>query len=177
MAALLFSMSLPSFVSAQTSNAASGRNLNDEMKWFAGVVEGATAELGIKRTNYDSYRYENVGYDGCNITWRETRKFYENRKLISTTVDDVSIPLGSLDVASVRVDKLGASIYKVSFTAMKPNPLIGYRQKVTYEDGREESGYGGRQDYGMLFRDISVARRARTAFLLGINSCKSGKES
>ena len=170
-------MSLDCVVLAQTSNAASNPDLKDEMKWFTGVVEGATAELGIKRTNYDSYRYENVGYEGCNITWRETRTFYENRKLVSTTVEDVSIPLGSLDVASVRVVKVGASIYKVSFTAMKPNPLIGYQQKVTYPDGREESGYGGREDYGILFRDISVARRARLAFLLGINSCKWGKES
>ena len=170
-------MLLPSLVSAQTSNVASGRTLNDEMKWFAGVVEGATAELGFKRTNYDSYRYENVGYDGCNLAWRETRNFYENRKLISTTVEDVSIPLGSLDVASVRVEKLGVSIYKVSFTATKPKPLIGYRRKVTDADGREESSYGGRYDYGVLLRDISVARRARIAFLLGINSCKSGKES
>jgi hypothetical protein len=176
-AALLFSMPLPPLVFAQTSDAASGRNLNEEMKWFAGVVEGATAELGIKRTNYDSYRYENVHYDGCTVRWRETRKFYENRKLTLTTIDDVTIPLGSLSVASVRVDKLSASIYKVSFTAIKPNPLIGYQQKLTYADGREESAFGGREDYGMLFRNISDARRARLAFLLGINSCQTGKES
>jgi len=170
-------MSLDCFVSAQTVNSAPNPVLKDEMKWFVGVAEGATAELGMRRTNYDSYRYENVSYDGCNIKWRETRKFYENKKLISTTVEDVSIPFGSLDVDSVRVHKLVASVYKVSFTAMKPNPLIGYQQKVTYADGREESGYGGREDYGILFRDIAVARRARLAFLLGINSCKSGKAS
>ena len=170
-------MSLPCLVSAQTSNAPSSLNLKDEMKWLAGVVDGATGELGINKINYDLYSYENFGYEGCDISLRETRKFYENRKLISTRTDDVIIPLGSLVLDSVRLVKVGASLYKVSFTAMKPNPLIGSRQKVTYPDGRTENSYGGREDYGILFREISVARRASRALQLGIHSCQSAKKS
>ena len=142
------------------------------MKWLAGVVEGVTPEVGY-RLNYDRYKYENFVYEECSIKLRETREFYEKKKLVSTTVRDITLPLKSLNLTSVRVDKLGASLYGVSFTANGERSWIGSRQKVTYPDGTEEQSYGGATGYGFYFREVSIARRARSVLVRGIRSCQS----
>ena len=77
----------------------------------------------------------------------------------------------------MRVDKLGVSLYAVSFTANGQKSWIGSRQKVIYPDGTEEKSYGGATEYGFYFREVSVARRARSLLVRGIRFCQSIKTS
>ena len=142
------------------------------MKWLASVVEEATPEVGL-RLNYDRYKYELFEYEGCSIKLRETREFYEKKKLVSTTIRDITLPLASLNLTSVRLDKLGPSLYGVSFTADGEKSWIGSRQKVIYPDGTEEQSYGGATGYGFYFGQASIARRARGVMASGIRFCQS----
>jgi len=142
------------------------------MKWLAGVVEGETPEVGY-RSNYDRYKYQDFDYADCSIKLQETREFYENKKLVSTTVRDITLPLTSLNLTSVRLDKLGPSLYSLSFTANGQKSWIGSRQKVIYPDGSEEESYGGAEGYGFYFRQVSIARRAQSVLVRGIRFCQS----
>src|SRR5678815_738255 len=115
--------------------------LEDILKSLGTGIEGNRAEVGERAARFDSYKYQDYGFEKCAIGWRETHESSEAGKLLPKESAQITIPLKTLNQTSVRVDEIGASAYVVSFTTLKLKETIRARVRTTYEDNSEhESG-------------------------------------
>ncbi len=147
-------------------------SLKESMEWLGSAVEGATAESGGGQSPRHSHRYEDFEFEDCAVRLREHRQSYERESLVSTTIEEITIPLSSLSNKSVRVDRAGKSVHLVSVVTLGLRPLIVNRQKVTYQNGQVEQTSGAQTGFGIYFKDRTVARRASRILLSGITVCR-----
>lgn len=155
-------------------NAPETEKLEDQLKWLGSVVEGNSAEVGKRSARYDSYQYDGYRFAGCSVSWRELHEAALAGEFISKEFELLQIPLGSLDKAGVRVDKLDGGAYVVSFTTVGLKADMITHVRSTYEDGSQQESDSRATGRGIYFQNEDVARRVARVLVLGIKSCQTG---
>ena len=130
------------------------------------------AEVGQRAARFDSYKYQDYGFEKCAIGWRETHESSEAGKLLPKESAQITIPLKTLNQTSVRVDEIGASAYVVSFTTLKLKETIRARVRTTYEDNSEHESGRLASGSGIYFQNEDVAQRVMKALVLSIKRCQ-----
>lgn len=153
---------------------AHGKTLADTIKWLDTVIEGNSTETNHPG-KHDSYKYEGFRFEGCTLFWRETHESFEGQTRLSKTLEDLRIPLPGLSQSSVRVDKVGASVYVVSFTTLGSNTITA-RSKATYQDGSVDTFTSARSGYGVYFQNGPIAREVARAVVFSIRSCQKEQQ-
>ena len=149
-----------------------GKTLDDTLKWLGTIIEGNSAQTVSRAARYDSYNYESFRSEGCFVGWRETHESFKAQTRLSKTVEDLSIALSGLSRSSVRVDKVGESVYVVSFTTLKLKMAIASRVKSTRQDGSEDTYTSAQSGYGVYFQNGPVAHQVARALVFSIRSCQ-----
>jgi hypothetical protein len=146
--------------------------LAERLAWMGGVIEGSSAELRDESGRHESFKYEAFSFKDCAISWRETNEVSKGGKFSAKEIRRVTVPLDTLDRASIRVDKLNDNLYLVSFTIVDMSPEILLETKSISEDGSEDESSSSITGGGIYFQDGDVADRVAKALVFGVKSCQ-----
>ncbi|HUS11317.1 MAG TPA: hypothetical protein VMZ30_12700 [Pyrinomonadaceae bacterium] len=148
------------------------QKLADRLKGLGTVIDGNTAQVGKPSGRYDSYKYDGFRFEGCTVGWREAHESSEAEKFLFKEIHEFAIPLAGLSQTSIRVDKIGASAYVISFTSLKLKQSIASRVKTTHQDGSEDEANGYASGTGIYFQNEDIARQVSKVLATVVSYCQ-----
>jgi hypothetical protein len=160
----------------QPAQASQTRSLSSDkfekgLKWLGAVMEGNTARVAKPAGGYDAYKYDAFRYEGCDAGWVETHESSDDGVSLRKEAQWVMVPLARLDQSSVREDKIGKSVFLVSFTTLKQKPEIGMRLQEPTDNLASAFASGA----GLYFESEVVAKRVANTLVRSINYCQKQK--
>lgn len=144
----------------------------ESVRWLKTVIEGNAVEVKSQASNNsEKYRYEDSNYDNCKIQLREVHETFNADAGRLLTMQEMLIPLSILDPSSVVADKVGRSVYLVSFNTAGMKAAITAHQKVE-RAGESEETISAQSGYGIYFGKAQTAQRVARSLVVAVRSCQ-----
>lgn len=152
-------------------------SVEQRMERLGRCVNDTTAETGGGSAPRHLYKYDDFEFEDCSINLREYRKLFDGKSLLESTVDDVTVPLATVNPSSVRIDKAGASAWGLSFSAQDLRNTINIRSKISRGNDEVEQTRGMTSGYGLYFQKRAVAAQASKILTSAIRACRQAKSN
>jgi hypothetical protein len=162
-----------SAVKGQGRAASKSDSTAELVRWLNTAIEGNAVEIKNQASsNYEKYRYEAFHYGNCNLQWREIHETFNTDDGRTLTTQEVMIPLSIISPSSIRADRVGASVYLVSFNTVGLKAAITAHQKVERADGSKDESVSAQTGYGIYLSKVQTAQRAARSLAGVARPCK-----